>query len=272
MGMKYRHLAVALALASANVICNQAIAGGKIDAEREAQLALSMKPDIENGKRLYKTCAVCHTPEGWGTRSGYYPQIAGQIPKVTIKQLADIRARNRDNPTMYPFSMPSSLGGAQEMADVAAYIAALPMSPTNGTGPGMDLALGERLYKKECADCHGERGEGNVEDHIPLIQGQHYNYLKRQFNWIRIGKRRNADEKMVKQIQRFNGREISAMMDYVSRIEPPKDKVADIGWRNPDFPKYARHGIPPLMGQVEPPSPPPRTKRPQRPERPARSR
>ena len=51
----------------------------------------------------------------------------------------DIRAGNRDNPTMYPFSMPSSLGGAQEMADVAAYITTLPMSPANGKGPGHNL-------------------------------------------------------------------------------------------------------------------------------------
>ncbi|MCG8464537.1 MAG: c-type cytochrome, partial [Xanthomonadales bacterium] len=189
-------------------------------------------------------CMVCHTPEGWGTRSGYYPQISGQLPTVLIKQLADIRARNRDNPTMYPFAMPSSLGGAQEMADVAAYISKLPMSPDNGKGPGFDLSLGERLYQENCVECHGEQGEGDAEDHIPLIQGQHYNYLMRQFNWIKIGKRRNADEKMVKQIQRFTGRDISAMMDYVSRLHPEGEKLAERGWTNPDFPKYMRHMSP----------------------------
>jgi len=32
---------------------------------------------------------------------------------------------------------------------------------------------------------------------MPLIQGQHYNYQVRQFEWIRTGKRRNADEEMM---------------------------------------------------------------------------
>jgi len=146
-------------------------------AEAEAELALSLTPNPDNGRKLFRICIVCHSPEGWGSDNGYYPQVAGQISSVTIKQLADIRARNRDNPTMFPFSMPSTLGGAQEMADVAAYIASLPMSPGNGVGPGFNLELGRRMYKEECAECHGETGEGDLKEHIPLIQGQHYNYL-----------------------------------------------------------------------------------------------
>jgi len=213
----------------------------------EAQRAQGLTPDLDRGRELYKICVVCHGPEGWGSSNGYYPQVAGQIAGVTIKQLADIRARNRDNPTMYPFSMPSILGGAQEMADVSAYIAALPMSPVNDIGPGHDLDLGKRIYETECAECHGDKGQGDAKDHIPLILGQHYSYLKRQFTWIRYGKRRNADEKMVKQIQRFTGREVSAVMDYVSRLRPPKEKAAPAGWKNPDFPGFFRHNLPEPM-------------------------
>jgi len=217
---------------------------GSQKAMAEAELAMSLMPNTDKGRELYRICVVCHGPEGWGSGSGYYPQVAGQIHGVIIKQLADIRARNRDNPTMFPFSMPSTLGGAQEMADVAAYIAALPMSPTNNTGPGYDLELGARIYKKECAECHGEKGEGDVKENIPLVLGQHYNYLKRQFHWIRSGKRRNADEKMVKQIQRFTGRDVSAVMDYISRLRPPQEKAAQRSWVNPDFPGFSRRDLP----------------------------
>ena len=216
-------------------------------AMEEAKRAVGMTPDPDRGRELYKICVVCHGPEGWGSSSGYYPQLAGQLAVVTIKQLADIRARNRDNPTMFPFSMPSVLGGAQEMADVAAYIAALPMSPLNDTGPGHDLELGRRVYERECAECHGDKAQGDAKEHIPLLLGQHYSYLKRQFAWIRFGKRRNADEKMVKQIQRFTGREVSAVMDYISRMRPPEGKTAPIGWRNPDFPDFSRHNLPAPM-------------------------
>jgi len=209
-------------------------------AMHEYEQALKLTPNPENGRHVYRTCAVCHTPEGWGLESGAYPQVAGQLRTVIIKQLADIRARNRDNPTMLPFTSPQLLGGAQEIADVAAYISQLPMTPHNGRGPGTDLAWGEQLYKENCTECHGDRGEGNLEDHTPAIYGQHYRYLLRQFEWIKMERRRNADKKMVKQIHNFSHRDIRAVLDYVSRIRPPEEKLASDGWINPDFPKFAR--------------------------------
>jgi cytochrome c553 len=222
-------------------------------AAREVEQALALTPDLDNGRRVYQTCAVCHRPEGWGTRDGTYPQVAGQLPEVIIKQLADFRARNRDNPIMYPFAVPGTLGGVQEIADVAAYISQLPMNPANSVGPGTNLDHGERLYRDNCVDCHGEQGEGVAKEFGPLIQGQDYVYLVRQFDWIRTGKRRNANSKMVKQIRRFNSRDVSAVMDYVSRLRPPADKLAEPGWTNPDFPKFAR---PPMLAP-SPWGPPP---------------
>ena len=203
-------------------------------------MALQLTSNLENGKRVYKICAVCHAPEGWGLENGAYPQVAGQHNTVIIKQLADIRARNRDNPTMRPFTSPSLLGGVQDLADVAAYIAQLPMTLENGKGPGHDLELGKQLYQDNCTECHGDNGEGNREDHIPAIYGQHYRYLVRQFEWIKSGRRRNADAKMVKQIRGFRHQDVLAVMDYVSRLQPPAEKLAKEGWLNPDFPNYAR--------------------------------
>ena len=206
----------------------------------EMEIALSLTPDVENGKRVYRTCAVCHRPEGWGSVDGYYPQIAGQLHKVLIKQLEDIRNRHRDNPTMYPFTLPSTLGGAQEIADVTGYVSQLPMAPFNGVGPGNDLEHGRKVYEENCVECHGKEGEGDQAEAIPALYGQHFQYLMRQFEWIRVGKRRNADPKMVRQIRNFSGRDTHAVMDYVSRLRPPADKTAKQGWQNPDFPHYAR--------------------------------
>lgn len=216
------------------------------EAEKQALLeyikALDHKPNPENGKKLYRKCAVCHTPEGWGTESGFYPQIAGQLRTVIIKQLADIRAGNRDNPTMYPFTTDIAFGGADEIADVAEYIATLPMTDRNGKGPGTDLDRGKQLYEEHCTECHGDHGEGHLEDHIPTIAGQHFRYLVRQFEWIRHGRRRNADKKMVQQIKGFSAFDVRAVMDYTSRLPLPQSKVADSQWTNPDLPHYRREG------------------------------
>ncbi|MEA3277419.1 MAG: c-type cytochrome [Pseudomonadota bacterium] len=202
--------------------------------------ASGLKPSLENGRRVYLLCAVCHQPEAWGEDDGSYPQIAGQHAGVAVKQMEDIRARNRDTPLMLPFAMLENLT-REQIEDVAAYIETLPMSQFNGSGPGTDLKKGARLYQKLCTECHGPEGQGDAEKRVPLLYGQHYKYLVRQFEWIRDGKRRNANEEMLKQIQGLNDNDVSAVMDYVSRLRPPESRLAAPGWRNEDFRHFVRN-------------------------------
>jgi cytochrome c553 len=253
-----------LPLVAAGLMAAPSLADNPAETARlEYEQVMALNPDIDNGRRVYLTCAVCHRPEGWGSTDGVYPQIAGQLRTVIIKQLADIRARNRDNPLMYPFSVPRILGGPQNIADVAAYVASLPMTPHNGVGPGTDLGLGEQVYAEQCARCHGANGEGNEPEHIPAIAGQHYLYLMRQFEAIRSGRRHNSDPKMVKQIDGFTSQHQAAVLDYTSRLRPAASKLAESGWRNPDFPAYVRDPIlegpmaPAPQPPFEPPPPPP---------------
>lgn len=214
------------------------------DAKAEYDQVMHLTPSLENGRRVYLICAVCHRPEGWGTEDGSYPQIAGQWPTVIVKQLADIRARQRDTAIMYPFAVPRILGGAQEIADVAAYIARLPMTPHNGRGPGDDLALGKRLYLEHCLACHGPQGRGDGTRHIPALRGQHYHYLVRELERIKLGTRRNADPEMRNKILNFTDRDMRSLADYLSRLLPSRDKLAvSPDWTNPDFPNYVRPSI-----------------------------
>jgi len=81
--------------------------------EGEQSVAMTLTPDRENGIEVYEVCSACHLLEGWGMKNGTFPQLAGQHKNVLIKQLADIRALNRDNPTMYPFALPESIGDEQ---------------------------------------------------------------------------------------------------------------------------------------------------------------
>lgn len=213
----------------------QASSMSEESAHDEMEQALSLTPDLENGREVFEVCTACHLPEGWGKQDGTFPQISGQHQQVLIKQLADIRAKNRDAPTMYPFALPESLGGAQAITDVTAYIAKLPMNPDNGVGSGDNLAEGEKLYQENCSKCHGEQGEGVAEKFYPRIQGQHYEYLVRQLQDIRDHKRKNANPEMMEQVKSFTNEQLIVVADHVSRMKPPASDLGEPGWQNPDF-------------------------------------
>ena len=225
------------------------VAGGSVHAQKpvewnaeggEKTRAMLLTPDRENGIEVYEVCSACHLLEGWGSKNGTFPQIAGQHREVLIKQMADIRAGNRDNPTMYPFALPESIGDEQAMADVTAYIAKLPMNPDNGKGPWApgtpEHEQGGKLYKDNCVKCHGDQGEGIADKFYPRIEGQHYEYMVRQFEWIRDGKRRNANPEMVKQIQEFSDKEMQMVINWVSWVPVnPKDLAPSVDYQNPDY-------------------------------------
>jgi len=189
--------------------------------------ALELVGDAENGKVAYQACSACHLPSGSGQPDGSFPQLAGQHETVLIKQIADIRAGRRDTPVMHPFSM--KLIDAQQIADVAAYLQALPIPPGNGKGPGNDLATGKQLYQRDCVRCHGKQGEGSEVKFHPVLAGQHYEYLLRQIRDIDAGRRRNAHPQMVKVLQGYTDEKLQAVVDYMSRLEWPVRAGKDRG-------------------------------------------
>ncbi|WP_428623238.1 c-type cytochrome [Sedimenticola sp.] len=206
----------------------------------ETDQAMHLKADLENGRDIFEVCSACHMPEGWGMTDGTFPQLAGQHRPVLIKQLADIRALKRDNPTMYPFALPESIGDEQALADVTAYIEKLPMNPDNGKGEWAEntpeFEKGKKLFADNCVRCHGDHGQGDKAKFYPRIEGQHYAYMLRQFEWIRDGKRRNANPDMVEQIKNFTDQDMKMVINYVSRIPvDKKDLAPSANWKNPDF-------------------------------------
>ncbi|HIJ35182.1 MAG TPA: cytochrome C, partial [Gammaproteobacteria bacterium] len=83
--------------------------------------------------------------------------------------------------------------------------------------------------------CHGSNGQGDKKRFFPRLHGQHYAYLLRQLRWIRDGKRRNANPEMARRLGKLKENDLVILADYISRIKPPAEDVAPVGWKNPDF-------------------------------------
>lgn len=206
------------------------------EISEDAKEAIELKPNMYNGMQIFRACTKCHYKSGWGQHNGEIPQIAGQHPNVLIKQLTDVRDHNRETSGMDHFLMLTMIDSAQALADVAGYTSDILMNPEPGIGSGTDLEHGKELYNYYCIGCHGEHGEGSNERLVPRIQGQHYKYLLRQFNWIYRRERENAHPGMMGAIAGLSERDAKAVVDYVSRLTPPKKDVApSTDWENPDF-------------------------------------
>lgn len=185
--------------------------------ENEELRALRLNANLQRGSEAYRVCHGCHRAGGVGTTDGVYPRLAGQHDTFLIKQLVDIRAGRRDNPKMYPFANEHAIS-TQDIADLAAWLNAQPSSPDNGTGDGKQLVRGEALFGKDCANCHGRRGEGQADMFYPRVGRQHFAYLLQESRDIRDGKRRNANPKMVEAIRSYADADLSAVADYMARL------------------------------------------------------
>lgn len=200
--------------------CVGAQTPGWNEIKGELKDALEAKGDLQRGKLAFEPCTGCHRADASGRVSGAYPRLSGQHEKVLIKQIVDIRSGRRNNPKMEPFIGDHVLT-AFDIADVASYLQTLPITASNGKGPGSTVAQGKELFNKDCAVCHGSNGEGDNAKFFPMVAAQHYRYLLREVKFIRDGDRRNSNPDMVSVIKNYRTSDLEAVADYMAQLPPP---------------------------------------------------
>jgi cytochrome c553 len=226
LGVPFPALGVPCLALGVLLLAAGAAAGEGADPRDALELApgtrevLALEGSPEAGASTWQRCAVCHGRDGAGSDDGTFPQLAGQHRSVVVKQLVDIREGRRRNAVMEPFAR--QLIDAREIADVAAYVEALPIPRDNGKGPGVDPERGARLYGRDCATCHGRRGEGDAARFVPVLAGQHYRYLLRQIRAIAGGRRQNAHPSMIERTATYSDADLQAVVDHASRLEWPE--------------------------------------------------
>jgi cytochrome c553 len=192
------------------------------DAISEFRQALELEPNLQHGAELFALCATCHEADGCGAQDGSTPAIAGQHVSVLVKQMVDFRNDRRWNLQMQEVASRHRLPGAQDVLDVASYVAGLPRWPPleGGTGDGRSLQRGASAYFRDCERCHGPLGQGELRRMRPRLAGQHYAYLVRQLNDTAAGQRPGMDAEHVRWINDLSFEERRGVADYLSRLSP----------------------------------------------------
>ncbi len=191
----------------------------------ELQAALRLTPDLDRGARLFEMCAACHGVDGAGAPDGTVPAIAGQPVSVLMKQIIEFRHEARLNIRMEHFVDRHHLTGAQQLADVAAYVNSLmPRTPVpreglRVPGPGV-LQEGAALYGRLCSSCHGAEGAANAAAGIPRLAGQHVEYLTEQLHDAAEGRRPEMGRDHARLLLRLTASDRDALAAYLSQLVP----------------------------------------------------
>lgn len=166
--------------------------------------------DAAAGKEKSLVCSACHGEDGGGTAPPF-PNIGGQRADFFYWQLVELK-RGRHPSPMTP--LVSTLDD-QDMRDLAAYYASLPLHPaaagaSDDAAGTMDAALlekGRGLYLHgdpakgipPCQGCHGPDARGmpgaDVADRngrtpyasFPVLRGQQAAYLQTKLGEYRAG-------------------------------------------------------------------------------------
>jgi cytochrome c553 len=195
--------------------------GGDL-SRRELIEAARLTPNARHGAELFETCAACHGKDGLGASDGTVPVIAGQHGSVLLKQLVDFRHDQRWDERMQHFTDRHHLATAQDVTDVAAYVAGLPRSAprNNAVGTGEYLQQGASVYFRVCEACHLPLGQGDLLHFRPRLAGQHYQYLLKQLNDISTGNRPAMHPAHVERLRVLSPTERMGIADYLSRLSP----------------------------------------------------
>lgn len=191
-----------------------------LETAGELKAVLELKGDPVRGQAAFNDCESCHRKDASGRASNATPRLSGQHASVVIKQIVDIRSGRRINEPMKPYVVDPALG-LQAIADMAAYLQALPVTGTLGKGPGSGVVRGKALFERDCAGCHGNAGEGQAELFHPMLAAQHYSYLLRELGLIRDGGRGNSNRGMVALVQTYSQADLQAVADYIAQLPPP---------------------------------------------------
>ena len=127
------------------------------------------------------------------------------------------------------------IGDCNCMSRITAIFALLVSSCWAADKP--DLTSARDLYKVECADCHGTKGQGSAETRVPAVAGLHPFYVLRQLRNFQ-GQRRAVDpsnpraEHMHLEALSMDDKTMKSVAEVIASMRPNKP-IDDDAWGDP---------------------------------------
>ncbi len=170
--------------------------------------------DIDAGARKAEVCMPCHGVNGNSTNQ-QFPILAGQTLRYIYVELKDFKAGRRKNPFMDPVAAKLS---REDMFDLGAFFAAQKRAPTPFNSDPVKAAKGEaKADETLCTMCH--LGGFMGQNEVPRVAGQHYEYIVKQLEDFKAGRRTNDAGTMASVAKTLSEEDIKNLANYLAGLQ-----------------------------------------------------
>jgi cytochrome c553 len=179
-----------------------------------ASLAL-LAPLVAAAPAIVEACKACHAEDGSGAGKRIVPVIAG-MPAVHIEEALyaykDGARQCLEEPVMCETAV---LLSDEDVADLAAYYAAIERPSLDEDFDAALAALGEPVHRKLCARCHLPPDHPDVGEVLgPPLHGQRADYLGYAIHSYLSGTRENLLDEMKEKIELLDDGDVEALAHY----------------------------------------------------------
>jgi cytochrome c553 len=169
--------------------------------------------DIERGRKKAESCAPCHGLEGNPPQPAL-PILAGQTARYLYLQIRDFREGRRIDPQMTPFVKDLS---QEDMLDLASFFAAQKPRPIEFTPDEARVERGkQKAAETLCTMCH--LGGFMGQNEIPRVAGQNYQYIVKQMQDFKYGRRTNDAGTMTSVSKTLSDGDIDDLAHYLAAL------------------------------------------------------
>ncbi len=193
--------------------------------------------DLDLGEEINEVCAGCHGEYGEGGKQGEYPRLAGLPTEYIAEQLRLFKEEKRKNMPMRPYANERELP-EEDIPSIATYLSQIELTSKmpvfdedmsayeklliakkvfNIPKAEGDVALGKKIYNKECRSCHGLDGKGKNGSNMPPLAGQYTEYMLKQMKQFAKSEREHDDDADIFAAMKQD--HIQAIMAYLSVMD-----------------------------------------------------
>ena len=206
-----------------------------IASSRAEDEAVPRFKQVDSMEARVQGCVTCHGHEGQGTKSGYFPRIAGKPAGYLYNQLVAFRDGTRKYaPMNYLVAyLPDAylLEMAEHFAKLRPPFEAKDAAPADtamlARGQAIAMTGDPKQGIPPCVACHGARLTG-MNPGIPGLVGLRSAYITAQLTRWRVGSRHAAEPDCMKRIvSRLSEGDIAAVSAWLARQDAPNDLSAE---------------------------------------------